>query len=63
MGLVKDFIIVVLGLWLAMFLYPFVWVTCKVVCKINERGEACKACMGWWACSVIVELRFFKVII
>ncbi len=47
MGLVKDFIIVVLGLWLAMFLYPFVWVACKVACMINECGETCKACMGW----------------
>jgi hypothetical protein len=47
MVLVRDFVIVVLGLWLAMLLYPFVWITCKVACKINEGGGACRACRGW----------------
>jgi len=47
MGLVKDFVIVVLGMWLAMLLYPFVWLVCEVACKINEGGEACRACEGW----------------
>ena len=47
MGLVKDFIIVVLGMWLAMLLYPFIWIACKLACKISESGEMCRACEGW----------------
>ena len=43
---VRDFVIVVLGLWLAMLLYPLVWLMCKVVCRVNEDGETCLACLG-----------------
>jgi hypothetical protein len=47
MGLVKDFIIVVLGIWLAILLYPFIWLVCEVSCRVNEGGGACRACEGW----------------
>ena len=47
MGLVKDFVVVVLEMWLAMLLYPFVWLVCELSCKVNEGGETCHVCKGW----------------
>jgi hypothetical protein len=43
----KDAAIAVLGLLLAMVVSPFILLTCYLVCKINENGEACMECRGW----------------
>jgi len=43
----RDAIIAVLGLVLAMVVSPFIWLTCYLACKINEDGETCMECRGW----------------
>jgi len=43
----RDAIIGVLGLLLAMVVSPFILLTCYLACKINENGETCMECRGW----------------
>ncbi len=43
----RDAIIGVLGLLLALVVSPFIWLTCYLACKIKEDGEACRECRGW----------------